>query len=162
MSKCYVVNENDEVLGVKDFHDCGPEDIQRVSALWLTNSNDGVLIAQRAFTKKYSPAASGTVEEGEDYLSNIIKETKEEIGVTLTEDELTLGPKMLREDKHRYFTQWYMATKDVDISDIVYPQDEVVTVEWIAIKTLQKEITEKMRLFTGSMKKLAFQNMATS
>lgn len=94
--KIVVVNENDEVVGAKKRGTIATDDIYRVSALWITNSNGDVLLAQRALTKKndpgkWGPAVAGTVEEGETYLGNITKETEEEIG--LKDVQFTEGPK---------------------------------------------------------------------
>ena len=77
-----IVNEEDEIIGHKDRTSLDHEtDIYRVAALWLTNSTGEVLIAQRALSKesspgKWGPAAAGTVEEGETYESNIVKEVE--------------------------------------------------------------------------------------
>ena len=51
---------------------------------------------------------SGLLEEGETYESNIIKEAKSEIGLTLT--KFTLGPKMRESDRHEFFAQYFFAT----------------------------------------------------
>ena len=70
--------------------------IYRVSALWIKNSSGESLLARRARTKTHSPgmwgpAAAGTVEEGESYEKNIIKEAEEELGVENT--SFDMGPK---------------------------------------------------------------------
>jgi len=87
MGKIVIVDENDNKIGHKEYGETNPDDIYRVSALWLTNQKGEVLIARRAYNKKLDPgkwgtAASGTVDEGETYYENIVKETEEEIGLT--------------------------------------------------------------------------------
>ena len=74
-----IVNEQDEIIEYKDRNDRSPEEITRITSLWLGNEKGEVLLAQRAFNKKTSPglwgpAAAGSVEKGETYDSNIIKE----------------------------------------------------------------------------------------
>lgn len=80
MDRLYqVVNDSDEVIGHKFRNDIDfVKDIYRVAALWLTNSQGQVLIAQRLLTKdkdpgKWGPAAAGTLEKDETYESNIYK-----------------------------------------------------------------------------------------
>jgi len=84
--KIPIVNEQDEIIKVVDIKDRKPGEICRITGLWLTDPEGNILLAQRAFNKKLSPglwgpAAAGTVEEGETYESNIIKEAEEEIGL---------------------------------------------------------------------------------
>ena len=105
------VNENDEVVEVfegKNWGDLHPESIYRVSSLWITNSKGEVLLARRAFNKKHDPgkwgpAVSGTVEEGETYESNIIKETEEELGIKSLKP--IAGLKLRVKNKYNYFNQ---------------------------------------------------------
>src|SRR3989338_4963070 len=97
--KIPIVDENDEIIEYKDEKDRKPEDICRVAGLWVTAPNGDILLAQRAFVKKRSPgvwgpAVAGTVEEGETYEQNIIKEAEEEIG--LKNLKPIFGPKIRR------------------------------------------------------------------
>ena len=50
-----LVNEQDEIIGYKERAEIKTEDIYRVSALRITNSQGEILVAQRAFTKKNNP-----------------------------------------------------------------------------------------------------------
>ncbi len=65
--KIIIVDENDNIIGSKDFDKMKPSDVYRVSSLWITNSKGETLLAKRAFNKLHSPgkwgtAVSGTVE----------------------------------------------------------------------------------------------------
>lgn len=85
-SKIIIVDENDTIIGHKNRDSMEDGDMYRVSALWIQNSKGDILLAQRSFDKrndpgKWGPAVAGTVEEGETYESNIIKEAEEEIGL---------------------------------------------------------------------------------
>jgi len=85
--KIIIVDENDNPIGLKERGTLDyDKDIYRVSALWITNSKGQILIARRALTKKqnpgkWGPGVAGTIDEGETYDSNIIKEAKEELGL---------------------------------------------------------------------------------
>jgi len=50
-----IVDEKDKIIGYKDRKEIQKEDIYRVSALWITNSKDEILLAQRAFSKSHDP-----------------------------------------------------------------------------------------------------------
>ncbi len=85
--KIPIVNEQDEIIGYKERDDRNPEDIIRITAIWIIDEYNNILLQQRKFVKKYSPgkwgpAVSGTVEKGETYESNAYKELEEEIGLS--------------------------------------------------------------------------------
>ncbi|MBP6925449.1 MAG: NUDIX domain-containing protein [Candidatus Pacebacteria bacterium] len=139
-----IVDQQDNEIGVvpRSEHD---KHIYRVSALWVTNSQGQFLIAQRAFTKKHhpgkwGPAVAGTVDEGETYLSNIIKEAQEEIGIEIVERDLILGPKTDTLDKkYRHFVQWYFYRTDMPLHEFKISQDEVADIRWFTKEEVEKE-----------------------
>lgn len=149
MNLVTIVNEDDEVIGAKARDALQhPQDIYRVAVLWLTNSQGDVLIAQRGLTKTNSPglwgpAVAGTIDEGESYDQNIVKEIQEEIGLTVTIDQLTKGPYQkpdLTDTNRRYFRQWYFLVRDLPIGDFIIPRDEVEAIRWVAPATLKQEL----------------------
>ncbi|MEK9135397.1 MAG: NUDIX domain-containing protein [Patescibacteria group bacterium] len=153
--KIVIVDEKDNVIGYKDRDAINyQEDIYRVSALWITNSKGDILLAKRALTKshspgKWGPAVSGTVDEGEDYDLNIIKEAEEEIG--LTNISPRKGFKKRISGKYNYFCQWYFAIMDKPVSDFKIKKDEVEEVKWFPIKELIREMENQPDKFTGSI-----------
>jgi isopentenyl-diphosphate delta-isomerase len=136
--KIPVVDENDVQIGLKERDELKSGDFYRVAALWLTNSKGEILLAQRALSKKNSPekwgpAVAGTVEDGETYDSNIVKEIFEEIGVSVSIDELTKGPKVfVKTTEKGFFDQWYFYTIDLPSDEFVIPEDEVTQVRWVS------------------------------
>jgi isopentenyldiphosphate isomerase len=83
--KIVVVNEKDEVIGVKErsLMDYS-SDIYRSSGLWLTNSKGQVLLSKRSNRKDKDPglwahSVGGTVDEGETYRDNIYKEAQKKL-----------------------------------------------------------------------------------
>src|SRR3989338_11488629 len=110
MKDIIIVNENDEIIGFKKRGTLKPEDIYRVSALWIENSKGEVLLAQRSFSKKHhpglwGPAVAGTNEEGETYEENIIKEAEEEVG--LKDIHLKKWFKKRTSTDYNHFTQFF-------------------------------------------------------
>lgn len=152
--KLPVVNEQDEIIGFEDRENPNPQNITRVSALWITDKDGNILLAQRAFTKKnhpgvWGPAVAGTVEEGETYESNIIKESEEEIG--LVDFTPALGPKKRVSSGHEYFCQWFTAVVEHD-----YPfkkqDDEVEEIKWYARNEIENFLETKPGMFTSNFK----------
>ncbi|OGI67478.1 hypothetical protein A3A05_00945 [Candidatus Nomurabacteria bacterium RIFCSPLOWO2_01_FULL_41_12] len=152
-----IVNEQDEIIGYKDRKDRNKVDIARITGLWLWNEKGEALLAQRSFNKKmhpgmWGPAVAGTVEEGETYESNIIKEAEEEIG--LKDLKPILGQKLRRSTLHEYFAQWFIAT--IDSSYPLVKQDsEVEAIKWFSKDELFKAMDDKPEDFLHSLKETA-------
>lgn len=149
-----VVNENDEIIGYKDRKDRNIVDITRTSSLWVNSKEGDILLAQRALHKKHSPglwgpAVAGTVEEGETYESNIIKEAEEEIGLKNINPKL--GPKIKRITSHHYFTQWFTVVIDKS-TDLTIKEDEVAQVKWFTKEELLELHAKSPEIFLENFK----------
>ncbi|MFA6197683.1 MAG: NUDIX domain-containing protein [Patescibacteria group bacterium] len=154
-AKILIVNENDEVVGLKERGTLNAEDIYRVSALWIQNSKGDTLLAQRSFDKKndpgkWGPAVAGTVDEGETYDSNIIKEADEEIG--LTNHHFVKAFYKRNDGKHKYFVQWYFALLDRDINEFTIQKEEVERIKWFSREELLKILADSPDNFLKSTK----------
>lgn len=155
MEMIALVNEQDEVIGKKERGERTPDDIYRVSALWVNNTQGDVLLGKRAKGKKYagawSSAVAGTVEAGESYDENIIKETAEEIGVPVTLSDLVRGPKLrFKNDQSNHFCQWYFYTTDKPADAFVPQQSEIEYLEWFSADTLKRMLVETPDSFSPS------------
>ena len=153
--KIPIVNEQDEIIGYKERDEKDPKDISRVTGLWLKDSDGNVLLAQRAFSKKKSPglwgpSVAGTVDEGETYESNIIKEAEEEIGFFGLKP--FAGPKIRVSASHEFFGQWFFA-----IVDRNYPfkkqDEEVESIKWFSKNELEKLLKEQPEIFVSGFEK---------
>ena len=150
-----LVDEKDTIIGYKDRADLEGHDIYRVAALWITNSKGDILLARRHHTKshhpnKWGPAVAGTVEEGETYESNIMKEAKEEIG--LINIQLQRGPKIEVHNQYHHFVQWYTLHIDQDIDAFTMQEDEVEEIKWIPPHELEKQLREHPETFLPMMR----------
>ena len=139
-----IVDENDNLIGHKWRDEFEPErDIYRVSALWLANSKGETLIAQRAFKKKnggglWGPAVAGTLEYDESYKDNIVKEVREEIGVSRV--TFSKSKKLFVEaDNRRYFCTYFYAVLDKPADEFEL-EDEVEAVKWVTADWLIEDI----------------------
>lgn len=149
-----IVNDNDEIIGYKDRDLINKNDIIRISALWITNSNGEILLAQRSFNKKHypgvwGPAVAGTNEKGETYEDNIIKEAEEEIGLKKFKFKKIHKTK----NKENNFVQWFKLKLDREIKDFKIQKEEVEQVKWFKKDVLRKEIEKNPNKFTSSVLK---------
>ncbi len=155
MPRIPVVDENDVVIGHIDRNDRDPNDIIRISAVWITDEDGNILLQQRKLTKKnnpgkWGPAVAGTVEEGETYIVNAYKEMKEEIGVegvSLFEYKKYYG----ETNTGKRFCQVYTATIPRN-TRLTIEKNEVEQVKWFTKAEVQKMISEHPDDFVGAMK----------
>lgn len=152
-----IVNEKDEVIGVKAKEACGPDDINRVSGLFLYTPKREVLIAKRVMTKRHDPgkwsyAVAGTVEEGETYLSNILKEAEEEIGLVLTPTDVREVYHGYFKTSHKFFYTQYVAETNLPITAFRRQFDEVDELRYVPADELSRWIEERPEDFVHSMK----------
>lgn len=151
-----LVDKDDNVIGSKPLDQVSKTDIYRVSGLWVTNSKDQILLAQRQLGKrndpgKWGPAAAGTLEPGESYEANAYKEAREEIG--LVGFEFKEGPKMLNDANRVFFVQWFTCLVDWPIEKFKIQKNEVEKLEWIDKTTLIEQLgSQPDKFIAGSMK----------
>lgn len=145
MDRIIIVDENDNEIGVKERNEVLNSDIYRVSSLWIQNTKGEILLAKRALTKKndpgkWGPAVAGTVEEHESYEQNIIKEAEEELGLENIKPEK--GVKAFHDGKHRFWSQRFLATVDLDTTQFKVQEDEVAEIGWFSVEGLLKDLAE--------------------
>ncbi|MFA5926037.1 MAG: NUDIX domain-containing protein [Parcubacteria group bacterium] len=155
MSKLNIVDEDDNVIGIEDRKKAKKESFYRVSALWVTNSRGEILLARRHRSKthdplKWGPAVSGTVEAGESYEENILKEAEEELGLKNIHPKI--GPKIKMEVEYHYFVQWFTLGIEKDASDFEIQEDEVVEIKWFPKKDLISELQNSSENFTPGLR----------
>lgn len=152
--KNIIVDENDKIIWYKLRKNIQEKDIYRASALWITNSKNEILLAQRSFKKinspgQWWPAVSWTLAKGETYLKNIIKETKEELGV------YNIKPikwkKTRRYWKYNHFTQWFTLKLDKKIEEFIIQEEEVEKIEWLPEKEFLMKIKSRPEEFVNGL-----------
>lgn len=155
-----IVDENDEIIWLWSRTEIDAKNSwYRISALWITNSKWEILLAQRALTKKHAPGArwpavGWTNEEGETYLSNIIKEAKEELGLKITEKMLTIWPKFKHLWTYNRFTQRFLLTIDKPINEFTIQPEEVIAIRRINPQNLIQEFTTSPQNFVENFQKI--------
>lgn len=155
--KIVIVDEEDNIIGNKPREEVDKESLRyRVTGLWLKNSKGESLLARRAYIKthypgRWGPAASGTVDEGETYEVNMVKEAEEELG--LKNINLIKGPNIKISGKYNHFTQWFVLTIDKPANEFKIQKDEVVEVKWFSEKELRQELKDNSKEFVKNMKR---------
>lgn len=155
-SKIIIVDKNDNIIASKERESLEVRDIYRVSALWLKNSKGEILLARRALSKshspgKWGPAVAGTLEEGETYKTNIIKETEEEIGLKNVKFKKGPKSKIKLAGRLRYFLQWYTAEINNPAEEFKIQESEVAKVRWFTRNELKKKLQENPSEFIYSV-----------
>lgn len=154
--KVIIVNDNDEPIGAKYRNEIDPiKEAYRCSGIWIVNSKNEILLAQRAFTKshdpgKWGPAVAGTLEEGETYESNAHKEAYEELG--LTSLELETGPKQHSRSPRNFFGQWFVCRLNKSVAEFILQKEEVEQVEWVDKQKLVEDIKVRPDKYVPSLK----------
>ena len=122
----------------------GQGEYRLIIDVWIINKNKEFLISKRIPTKypepdKWNPVC-GSVIAGEDSISAALRETKEELGITLD----TKNGRLIKR-----FNAWQTAiidvwlfTQEVDINSVVLQEEETDKVMW-ASSSLLKQIIEK-------------------
>ncbi|MBP7006869.1 MAG: NUDIX domain-containing protein [Candidatus Pacebacteria bacterium] len=144
--KIPVVNEQDEIIGHKDRSEKTLEDIIRITAIWITDRDGNILLAQRSFSKKdnpgkWGPAVAGTVEEGESYEENAYKELREELGL----ENFILNPlkKILYTSSTGRKYCYFFGLEIPQETKIEIQKDEVEQVKWLSKRELKEHLKNK-------------------
>lgn len=122
----------------------------RTSHLWLVRKRDDriqILLQKRALTKSfpgcYDISSAGHIPAGQDYLSSAVRELKEELGLTARESDLIPCGDMkifwddvfFGEPYHdRQYTRVFLLWADVEESDLVLQEEEVLDVLWMDLE----------------------------
>jgi len=156
--KIIYVDEEDNVIGSKSRDDVDKDGLRyRISSLWVKNSKGGSLLARRALTKKHNPgkwgtAVAGTIDEGESYRGNVIKEAFEELGIKDIEIKLELKEKI--DGVQKFFVQWFSAVIDKPVEDFVIQKEEVEEVKWFSKEEFDKMVRDKPEDFIEGMSRI--------
>lgn len=155
MALISIVNRDHVVIGKKPRADITKDDIYTASVLWILDQRNRILLSQRVFTKKNSPgkwgpSASGTIEYDEKYIDNVIKEAKQELGITIDPSRLQPGPLVFNNHERSYFAQTYMYHCNQSEDEFVTQYEEVLDVKWFEIEKIDELLVKYPEMFTSS------------
>ena len=106
--------------------------------VWIQNEEGEFLIQKRVLKKdgKWSTTGGHPV-SGETSKQGIFTEIKEELGLDLTNEEITLFKTIKTEDD---FVDLYYLKTSIDINNIVIQEEEVADVKWATIEEIKNLI----------------------
>lgn len=159
-----VLNENGEFTNqIETREECHNKGLwhKAVVVFIISMDNKMILLQQRSANKKLWPnlwdiTAGGHILSGEFGYQTVIRETKEEIGVDITKNDLefiggTRTENISGNIVNRHFNEFYIVHKDLDINDIILQEDEVQEIKWFnkeevisRINDNYKELTDKI------------------
>ena len=115
---------------------------------FIRNSNGEFLIQKRSLNKNGQYGSTGGhPKSGESSIKGMISEIKEEIGLTVNENELELIYSG-RQDTDQVFFDIYFLNKDFEISDLVLQKEEVDFVEWDSLDKIKQLIEDGLFMET--------------
>lgn len=110
----------------------------------IQNDKKELLVQQRSFAKETNPGkwsnTGGHPKFGESSVEGMIEEIKEELGITVNENQLKLIDTLIQEDNRQIIDLYYLNI-DYDIEDMILQKEEVEQVKWLTINEA-KELME--------------------
>lgn len=118
-------------------------------SVWLVRDDNGkteILFQKRAQSVQnggfYDSSAGGHVDEGEDILTAALRETQEEIGLSLNPEDLRLVCSYTTDKK--YITV-YLADRTGKSDELHLAHDEVESVEWVSLEDFDMFIRARVK-----------------
>lgn len=162
-----VIDENNNLTGKIEDKDIVHEKglWHREISVWIMNKNGEILLQKRAMSKKQHPGkwsiVAGHIQAGETPLQGAIRETKEEVGIDVLENELeyiicqkkqSQFPKV--KQYNNYFNYVYFLLVDYKIEDYVIQIEELSEIRYITIEDFIKELKEESEKYVHGYDKL--------
>ena len=138
-----IYNSKGEVTGKvieRGSKDLGPNEHIAVSIIYIENSDGKFLIQKTSESKggNYS-STGGHIYNNETPKDAIIRETKEEIGLDISKDNIIDLGFICVDIPVRFI---YYLKKDININDLVLDKEEVDSIYYFSIQELNKIINE--------------------
>lgn len=151
-----IVNSKGERLGLQktkaEVHRDG--DWHKTVHIWCINGKEEVLMQRRAADKVNFPnfwdiSVAGHVDNGEHPIESALREVKEEIGISVAEEDLHyLGtvPQQFILHEGTYIDNElcviYLVTLNKELSELTMQTEELSALDWVPLTTLKQWVTE--------------------
>lgn len=117
---------------------------------FIIDNNGNVLLQKRSANKKLWPnmwdvTVGGHVDSGEFGRQALIRETKEELGIEISDEDIKylVGSTSINEQEdiiNKHYNECYLITKNIDVSNVVIQKEEVSEVKYFSREELIKRI----------------------
>ena len=147
-----VLNELGEFTGkTATREECHKQGLwHRAVYAFIIDENQNVLLQKRSANKKLWPnmwdvTVGGHVDSGEFGRQALIRETKEELGLDINDDDIKylVGSTSINEQGdiiNKHYNECYLITKNIDIEDITIQENEVSEVKFFSKEELLRRI----------------------
>lgn len=129
-------------------------DYHRVIHLWIYNSNHELLLQKRSLKKENHPgcwdiSCGGHILALESSINALKRELKEELGITLKEDDLKFITSFNRfqNPKNKEIVDLYLMKEDFQRKDFSFIDKEVIDVKYFPLSMIKQFIEKKPREF---------------
>lgn len=116
----------------------------KVVHIWIQNSKDELLMQKRSDTVDNCPGewatTGGSVQTGEEPLVTAVRELSEELGLTVSAEELRYCLMVRRKDAFCYV---YVLKKDVPAESLTLQECEVAAAEWMTLEQVDRMVEER-------------------
>ncbi|MBQ3028401.1 MAG: NUDIX domain-containing protein [Lachnospiraceae bacterium] len=116
----------------------------KVVHIWIQNSKGKLLLQKRSDTVDNCPGewatTGGSVQAGEEPLTTAVRELSEELGLTVSAEELQYCLMVRRKDAFCYV---YVLKKDVPAESLSLQECEVAAAEWMSPETMDRMVAER-------------------
>ncbi len=146
-----IVDENNDSLNLQKMKsDVHKKDLwHRTAHIWIYNSKGEILLQLRAKDKKLYPgkwdiSASGHISANEEPIISALRELEEELGVSVTEDDLefiqirkkesNVG-KIVNEFYYVYFLKF-----NGEVNSLKLQKEEVEAIQFLSISTVEEDL----------------------
>lgn len=116
-----------------------------VTAIILNMKNE-ILISKRADFKRYGgmwECNGGSVLAGETSLEGMLREIKEELGITFEKGEAYFYKELKRDKELPDFKDFWVFKKDIKDDEITLPDGEATEFKWVTIDEFAKMYSNK-------------------
>ncbi len=139
-----VLNELGEFTGkIATREECHTKGLwHRAVYAFIIDDNENILLQKRSANKKLWPnmwdvTVGGHVDSGEFGRQALIRETKEELGIEINDDDIKylVGSTSINNQGNiinKHYNECYLITKNIDISEIIVQQEEVSEVRYFS------------------------------
>lgn len=112
-----------------------------VAHIWYRNKKGELLVQRRALERELAPGlwacTGGSATRGEDIEAALIRESREEMGIT---PDLSSAMHVLSYTTADCYTRVYIVPFDGDVSDLTLQKEEVMDAKWITVQELESLI----------------------
>ncbi len=155
-----VLNELGEFTGkIATREECHKKGLwHRAVYAFIIDNNGNVLLQKRSANKKLWPnmwdvTVGGHVNCGEFGRQALIRETKEELGIEINDDDIKylVGSTSINEQGdiiNKHYNECYLITKNIDTSKIKLQKEEVSEVKYFSKKELLERISNNYNELT--------------